>query len=429
MKKITLLLLAVFALSFSAIAQVKMYLHFSDGTTYETLASLVDSITFDLPSVDPSDPSFPSIPEEDEEINEGENNDGNEENNGNDNNPDLSEIDLPEIDLPGEGRVTICVHVEQDICGYIVAPSNMSDWISGNEDMGTSNKIMTLVDGTTDWYQITYDMLEDEYDPDRFKIVKTDANGNWEWSYQLDEGDILRGDCDWLLGYDIYVNSDDQVVYINVESFKDDPCESSSNELDGYEYVDLGLPSGTLWATMNVGADYPEDYGYYFAWGEVFSKEYYDWYTYKYSEGSSTSLTKYVTESTAFWGTLFGEVDNIIELEDDDDAAYVKWGTNWRMPTESELIELYDECTWIYNEELGGYWVIGPNNNSIFLPAAGYIYEDVIEGQGERGSYWTKSLDNDYAPDRAWALYFDDSINIIENTYRNTGRTIRPVVR
>ena len=93
MKKITLLLLAVFALSFSAIAQVKMYLHFSDGTTYETLASLVDSITFDLPSVDPSDPSFPSIPEEDEEINEGENN-------GNDNNPDLSEIDLPEIDLP-----------------------------------------------------------------------------------------------------------------------------------------------------------------------------------------------------------------------------------------------------------------------------------------------------------------------------------------
>lgn len=408
MKKNTLLLLAVFALSFSAIAQVKMYLHFSDGSTYETLASLVDSITFDSPSVNPSNPS---IPEDEEEVEDS--------------------IELPEIALPGEGKVTICVYAE-DVCGYIVAPSNMSDWLANND---ISNKKMTLVEGTTNWYQITYEMLEDISDLDRFKIVKTDANGYWDWSYQLDEGVILGGDCSGDFPfYDIYVYSSNQVIYIKVESLLEDPCEKSSSgnvsgEVDGYSYVDLGLPSGTLWATKNVGAYYPEDYGAYFAWGEVYSKDYYDWDTYKYSEGSSTTLTKYVTETTEFWGTLFGDVDNITELEDVDDVAYVKWGSNWRMPTHEELSELYYECEWVYDNSLEGYLIVGPNNNSIFLPSAGYFSEGIISGQGESGSYWTKSLDENYAPDRAWAIYFDESVNLIENTYRNTGRTIRPVVR
>ena len=89
---------------------------------------------------------------------------------------------------------------------------------------------------------------------------------------------------------------------------------------NGREYVDLGLPSGTMWATCNIGANYPEDYGDYYAWGETETKSNYDWSTYKWCKGSEDTLTKYCTDND------YGTVDNKTVLDPEDDAAHVKWG-------------------------------------------------------------------------------------------------------
>ena len=103
---------------------------------------------------------------------------------------------------------------------------------------------------------------------------------------------------------------------------------------NGHEYVDLGLPSRIKWATCNVGATTPEEYGDYFAWGETEPKDNYDWSTYKWCNESNATMTKYCTDSS------YGTVDNKTVLELEDDAAYVNWGGNWRMPTKAELDEL-----------------------------------------------------------------------------------------
>ena len=152
--------------------------------------------------------------------------------------------------------------------------------------------------------------------------------------------------------------------------------------------VDLGLPSGTLWADRNVGADAPEEYGDYFAWGEVTPKLEYNWSTYKWCNGSETTMTKYCTNSE------YGLVDGKTVLDLEDDVAYVNMGTAWRMPTYAEQKELYSKCTWTWTTQNGVYGskVTGPNGNSIFLPAAG------IRGDGYsgtivvRGDYWSGSL-------------------------------------
>lgn len=115
----------------------------------------------------------------------------------------------------------------------------------------------------------------------------------------------------------------------------------------GHEYVDLGLSSGTLWATCNVGATKPEDVGDYFAWGETRPKEEYNWETYKWCKGRYDTQTKYCTDSD------HGTVDNKSILELSDDAANVNWGGDWRMPTKEELDELHTECTWTWTTQNG----------------------------------------------------------------------------
>ena len=151
--------------------------------------------------------------------------------------------------------------------------------------------------------------------------------------------------------------------------------EEKPNEkpADTMEAVDLGLPSGTLWATCNVGASSPEEYGGYFAWGETEEKTDYSWETYKWCNGSSTTLTKYCTSSN------YGTVDNKTVLELSDDVAHVKWGGDWRMPTEEDIIELILKCSWEIKTINGvkGWLVIGGNGNSIFLTL---------------GNYWTSTL-------------------------------------
>ena len=152
---------------------------------------------------------------------------------------------------------------------------------------------------------------------------------------------------------------------------------------NGHEYVDLGL--SVKWATCNVGATKPEEYGDYFAWGEVEPKEVYDWSTYKWGNSNETQ-TKYCTDSN------YGTVDNKTVLESADDAATANWGGAWRMPTYEELDELLTKCTWIVATMNGvdGCKVIGPNGNSIFLPSAGYRQGG--SSGGREGTYWSSSL-------------------------------------
>ena len=114
------------------------------------------------------------------------------------------------------------------------------------------------------------------------------------------------------------------------------------------EYVDLGLPSGTLWATCNIGATKPEESGFYFAWGETMPKKIYDWSTYKWtklnSEGDIDSLIRYN------FNEAYGVVDSLSNLLPEDDAATVNLGKDWRMPTKEEIVELYENCKYCWTE-------------------------------------------------------------------------------
>ena len=201
-------------------------------------------------------------------------------------------------------------------------------------------------------------------------------------------------------------------------------CTKTTGIENGHEYVDLGLPSGTKWATCNVGASKPEEYGNYYAWGETEPKDYYDWSTYKWCNGSKTTLTKYNTSSS------YGTVDNKTVLELADDAARANWGGAWRMPTDAEWTELRENCTWTWITKNGvnGYEVKSNiNDNSIFLPAAGCRDNDDLGGVGDYGVYWSSSLDAD-DPYYAWLVLFDSDVVGRGSVYRYGGPSVRPVL-
>lgn len=210
-----------------------------------------------------------------------------------------------------------------------------------------------------------------------------------------------------------------QTLYAQWEASKD------TGIADGHEWVDLGLPSGTKWATMNVGADSPEDYGDYFAWGETVPKANYSWSTYKWCKGSSTTQTKYCTSSSD------GTVDNKTVLDLADDAANANWGGDWRMPTKTEQDELRTECTWIWVQKNGvnGYTVIGPNGNSIFLPAAGYRCDFDLSNAGSYGDYWSSSLYTYYSFYAYGLSSYSDGVFWNYYDYRSRGQSVRPVLR
>ena len=195
-----------------------------------------------------------------------------------------------------------------------------------------------------------------------------------------------------------------------------------------YEYVDLDLPSGTLWATCNVGAESPEEYGDYFAWGETETKSNYDWSTYTHCNGSQTTLTKYCTDSSC------GTVDNLTELTLEDDAAYVCWGSKWCMPSEEQFEELinseYTTTTWTTQNGVNGYLITSKSNgNSIFLPAAGYYNDSELGSGGSRGYYWSRTLSSSStsSTSRAYSMVFRSDDITAFNVERCRGRSIRPV--
>ena len=216
------------------------------------------------------------------------------------------------------------------------------------------------------------------------------------------------------------------IDYLLNGTWPDDPVTPP----DDHEWVDLGLPSGTLWATCNVGANSPEEYGDYFAWGETESKNYYGFSTYKWCNGSVKTMTKYCIQTDYGYN---GFTDGKTELDPEDDAAYVNWGTSWRMPTVDQQQELVDNCTWTWTtqNDVNGSLVVGPNGNSLFLPAASCYAGDRVWSIGRAGDYWSRSLTSDYSCSaHELVVYSSDSFGISFHTQmlnRDYGLTVRAV--
>ena len=182
--------------------------------------------------------------------------------------------------------------------------------------------------------------------------------------------------------------------------------KESNGYINGHEYVDLGLPSGLKWATCNVGADSPEEYGNYYAWGETYTKD-------EYKEDNCDLLD--------------------VEMEDiggdpEYDVATSEWGDDWRLPTEEDFHELEEECEWKWMKKKGVYGmrVKGPNGNSIFLPATGYRRVSSLGIAGEDGSYWSSTPIESDSP-YAYDLRFHIGDQYVDWDDRYYGLSVRPV--
>ena len=222
-------------------------------------------------------------------------------------------------------------------------------------------------------------------------------------------------------------------------------CNQESFMENGHEYVDLGLSA--KWATCNVGASSPQEYGDYYAWGETETKQYYAMNNYKFNKNTHSNdlddmlLTKY---NPNHWRRFYDKKD---QLDAEDDVARVRWGGQWRMPSAYEMRELIYDCTWTWTKKKGieGYKVTGPNGNSIFLPAGG-CKRDEISGEAVANSiidytygyYWSDELADGMEGGEIWGkdalraamLFFDHSYNtrtIGEGDGRYVGACIRPV--
>ncbi|MBR5084277.1 MAG: TIR domain-containing protein [Prevotella sp.] len=204
--------------------------------------------------------------------------------------------------------------------------------------------------------------------------------------------------------------------------------EKLTNSFNGHEFVDLGLSSGTLWATCNVGASNPEDYGDYFAWGETAPKEIWSESKYKYSANIGLyKLTKYCSKSDLGNNDY---TDNLTVLLGEDDPAMTNWGDGWHTPTKAQWEELLDNTTktWTTQNGVNGWLFTAKNGQTIFLPAAGRLrWGSVFENAELGGYYWSSSLDVDH-PSIAWHLSFSSgSLRVRDDHGRDNGLPIRPV--
>ena len=217
--------------------------------------------------------------------------------------------------------------------------------------------------------------------------------------------------------YQTKEETEETTVLVDSESSsqeqEEQPSPNKSNFINGHEFVDLGL--SVKWATCNIGAEKPEDYGDYFAWGETEPKKVYSEDTYKH-------CTK---------GWLFNKYKDIGEniSGTEYDAARTNWGGSWRMPTNMEIHDLIDKCKWdwITNDNNNGYKIIGPNGNSIFLPAAGFRYGTLLGDVGIEGCYCSSILYKDIITHNACNLNFDRDSPIVNWILRTNGQSIRPV--
>ena len=203
-----------------------------------------------------------------------------------------------------------------------------------------------------------------------------------------------------------------------------DTVDVADVEPEGFKIaaVDLGL--SVKWANANLGANAPEEYGDYYAWGETATKEKYDWSTYKFSKGGPAKLTKYNIDSE------FGTVDKKKVLLAEDDAATAILGEKWRIPTLKEWEELLGKCKWTRESvnDVPGFRVTATNGNNIFIPAAGSRDSRRISHVGEDGFYWSSSLLEE-EPSAAMSMHFGSygAAGTYMYHYRFYGQSVRAV--
>lgn len=276
------------------------------------------------------------------------------------------------------------------------SPSLIGTWISANKEVVFSEN------GFTSWGN-GYKYI---YKPSLCLLLLLDESDNL-----VDFFNILNLTEDYLM-----MSSRDNTILYTFKNSRSIPT------IQDQEYVDLGLSSGTLWATCNIGASSPEESGYYFAWGEIlpkdeFTKDNYYWY----DKSSVGKYTKYVTNSQ------YGNVDNITVLENEHDAAYKNLDTSWATPTKVQFDELVASCSIQYEDynNVKCLKVTGPNQNYIYIPFAGEKYNS--SGTYNSIYLWSKNLKTTSEP---YILYFDMRIHeyfSVSSVYRYNGLPIRPV--
>ena len=336
------------------------------------------------------------------------------------------------------GGQTIYTRVAADYTSDIIGMWEVTE-MTGEETYNDDNaRLAFLADGTYryyrkddtgDWQLVsTRDVEEYFVDGDWLATRWQETGGemNYEW-WDIDE--IKDGQMKWSA----LREREDGTRFTTTFTWR--KVEAPA----GVEAVDLGLPSGIKWANMNLGAEAPEDHGLYFAWGETVGidieseeERVFDWDSYKWSNGSSTTMTKYCTEGIHYsydGHDYFGTVDNKTELDPEDDAAYVNWGTEWRMPKVEDIMELLNNTTseWTMQNGVDGRRFTGANGNSIFLPVTGYIDGVYLYGLTRYGHYHSASLWQDYPWSAQLLTFWEKMVYPDCDLRRNMAYPVRPV--
>lgn len=287
-----------------------------------------------------------------------------------------------------------------------------------------------------DYFQMGFDLCEQSLPlrSKRYKFDLKDEQGRWgvpkddqgyTFVFPIDQMSIMnQGKC--LFRVEQVMPTTPLLGVKKLELIKEEASSPPANaSVNGHEYVDLGLPSGTLWATCNLGADTPGDCGNHYAWGETQTKSIYNFATYKYANGAYDKLTKYCSKSNLGDN---GFTDNLTTLQASDDPATVNWGSGWRTPTKAQWDELLNNTTnqWTSQYGVNGWCFTAENGQSLFLPAAGNRWIDEHNGVGTGGFYWSRSLNTGY-PTLAWYLLFGSSGCHVYDYRRNFGCSVRPV--
>ena len=322
----------------------------------------------------------------------------------------------------------------------------------GSSNSGDDSNYSTLILGT--WQVDLMSVNGQNMTPPNMQLSFYENGGG----LMNDGGETEHNDFTWSIsGSTVNVTTDKYQFSFTIDSVTATECGFHGNfmEMDGHEitgdirfhmtkvgggtpdnpdnpdpddpnWVNLGLPSGLLWATCNVGATSPEDTSYFFAWGETVAKNVYDcgWSIYAYGS-NYTQLTKYCND--AYYG-LDGYTDNLTILEPTDDAATAIMGNGARTPTKEEWQELIDNTTaeWTTLNGINGCRFTAANGNSIFLPAAGERNEAHINHSGSFGYYWSASLDTE-DPYRAWCSILSASNQLMGSITRCDGLSVRAV--
>lgn len=245
--------------------------------------------------------------------------------------------------------------------------------------------------------ELLVDDAEDISAPTKYNV---DINSDNSFTVKITQ---LNYTTTYYYKFRAYTNVDD--IEFEVKSFTTTTGEGT---LNGYDWVDLGLPSGLKWATCNVGASKPEDYGNYYAWGETVTK------------------SEYTQENSVTYGQQISDISGNAQY----DAARANWGETWRMPTKAEMEELVNNCTltWTTQSGVNGYKVMGPSGNSIFLPAAGRCSGSSRSRYyvGEHGYFWS-STPNESGTGNAYFLFFNSGSHDENLSGRYYGQAVRPV--